>query len=335
MRRTQITIFLFGLAVAAGLFLTRCDARAQEKVSAPVSYAGMSDASGAVALNTNLFAVADDETNPIRIYHRDHPGPPVRVLDFSAFLGLDPRKPELDLEAAARVGDRIFWMASHGRNRRAKDRPNRRDFFATDIKSSDLGVDLVPVGRSYRDLLTDLIHEPRLARFGLAADAKKAPKDEEALNIEGLSATPGRALWIGFRNPIPHGRALIVPLRNPDAVVERGVPAEFGEPLLLDLGGLGIRDMAFWQDTYIIIAGPYDGSAHFRLYRWRGGTAPPRLIKHASFKGLTPEAIVIYPDKGLTQFQILSDDGTREVRGVPNKDRPVDQRQFRSVWVTP
>ncbi len=55
------------------MFETIPGARAQDKakVSAPVEYSGMNDASGAVAVGTNCFAVADDETNPIRIYRRD------------------------------------------------------------------------------------------------------------------------------------------------------------------------------------------------------------------------------------------------------------------------
>jgi hypothetical protein len=321
--------------VILGLAGSGLATRSQEKVSAPVEFSGMSDASGAVALDNHLFVVADDETNPLRIYDRDHPGPPVRVVDLSRFLGLDPHKPEMDLEAATRVGDRIYWMASHGRNRRAQDRPNRRDFFATDVKTVAGRLELIPVGRSYRNLLDDLVGAPQLARFHLAADARKAPKAMNALNIEGLSGTPGQALLIGFRNPIPHGRALLVPLLNPNEVIEQSQPARFGDPILLDLDGLGIRDIAYWDGTYVIIAGPYDGHARFQLYRWVGGTARPKFIKHASFKGLTPEAIIVYPDKGLEEIQILSDDGTREINGIPFKNLPVIQRRFRSVWVTP
>src|SRR5436190_1450267 len=82
-----------------------------------------------------------------------------------------------------------------------------------------------------------------LNQFKLGDAAKKAPKEEGGLNIESLCAV-GETLYIGFRNPIPNGKALIVPLVNPSAVVDEGKPAQLGKPILIDLGGLGLRDMA-------------------------------------------------------------------------------------------
>ena len=47
-----------------------------------------------------------------------------------------------------------------------------------------------------------------------------------------------------------------------------------------------------------------------------------------------PEAIIIYPQTGLREVQILSDDGTRLIEGVPGKLVPDRRRQaFRSFWV--
>src|SRR6185436_16331903 len=105
---------------------------------------------------------------------------------------------------------------------------------------------LAPVGRPYQNLLLDLVREPSLKRFKLGKASALAPKSAGALNIEALCSTPGQHLLIGFRNPIPERRALIVPLLNPNELIE-GKRARFGEPILLDLGGLGIRDLGYWE----------------------------------------------------------------------------------------
>ena len=151
----------------------------------------------------------------------------------------------------------------------------------------------------------------------------------DAFNIEGLSATGDGRLLIGFRNPIPGGRALLVPLLNPDETMS-GKRAKLGAPLLLDLGGLGVRDIAFWQGEYIIIGGPIAGGGPFRLFRWSGGNTQPNALENVHLDKLHPEAIVIYPDKGLNEIQLLSDDSSDESNAVPGS-----KKTFRSIWVKP
>ena len=80
---------------------------------------------------------------------------------------------------------------------------------------------------------------------------------------------------IGFRNPIPNGKALLVPLENPHAVIARNEKPKLGKPILLDLGGLGMRSIEYSdaKKTYFIIAGPYDNNDGFQLYQWSGKPA--------------------------------------------------------------
>ena len=144
---------------------------------------------------------------------------------------------------------------------------------------------------------------------------------------------PDGGLLIGFRNPIPKAGALLVPLLNPDAVIA-GAHAQFGKPIQLDLGGLGIRDMAFWQGEFIIIAGRYDAGGTSKIFRWAGGNSVPKPMKQVSLKGLNPEAILIYPDRGLREFQLLSDDST-EQKKISNDASATRSGRFRSVWITP
>jgi hypothetical protein len=93
--------------------------------------------------------------------------------------------------------------------------------------------------------------------------------------------------------------------------------------------------MICWEGMYFIIAGSYFEGGKFALYQWAGGAAKPQLLPGLEFKGLNPEAILIYPDKGLREFQLLSDDGVCEIDHMPCKELPEKQRQFRAVWIKP
>ena len=309
---------------------------AEGRFTAPVEYSGMCDASGAVAVTTNLFLVASDEDNTLRLYRADRPGPPVQSFDLDGFLELHGKSREADLEGAALIGRRAFWIGSHGRNKDGKDRPNRQRLIATDLQvTADGKVAVQTVGRPYKDLLRDLAADGRFAEFHLSEAARIAPKESGALNIEGLSATPEGHLLIGFRNPIPDGQALLVPLVNPDEVIA-GRAGKFGAPIRLNLGGVGIRDIAWHPGGYRIIAGSYHGSGKFQIYRWAGPGAAVETVPAPSLKGLTPEGIVIYPQRGWAEIQILSDDGTRMVDGAACKDCPDEKKKtFRSFWLSP
>jgi hypothetical protein len=301
-------------------------------VSTQTWFYGMCDASAAVALDNQMFAVANDEDNSIRVYRAKGGGQPVRSFNLSLFLGVENKRPETDLEGAAWLGDRIFWITSHGRNHLGKYRRNRHYFFATSWNQTEMRLE--PVGKPYQDLLLDLVREPRLKPFRLGRASSLAPKSPGALNIEALCSTPDQHLLIGFRNPIPQGRALIVPLLNPNNLLS-GSRAQFGDPVLLDLGGLGIRDLGYWQGRYIIVAGSYDAQGKSRLFQWAGGKATPQPIPQTELKDFNAEAVIVYPDKRWP-FQLLSDDGTSVIDGVCCKQLPNPvQRRFRSVWITP
>ncbi len=322
-------------ALFAGLPWILAGASAGENpVSPPTAYHGMCDASAGVAIGEELFAVANDEDNAIRVYRVGRGEGPIDSFDFSTFLKVDPKWPETDLEGAAWLEDRIFWIGSHGRNRDGKFRASRDRFFATRVEKTAQGARLVPAGKPYGRLLDDLIADRQLKSFRLSAASKLPPKDPGALNIEGLCATPDKHLLVGFRNPIPHGRALLVPLLNPNDVVS-GTRAKFGAPILLNLGGKGIRDIGFWHGKYLIVAGSYDAQGVSEVYLWKGGSAEPQRMPGIDLHGFNPEAVIVHPKNRLS-FQLLSDDGTMMVDGTPCKRLPdPKQRSFRSVWVTP
>ena len=296
-------------------------------------YFGMCDASAGVALDATHFVVANDEDNPIRIYRADQGGLPLQTFDFSRTLRADPYKPEMDLEGACWLGDRIFWISSHGRNKDGEVRPSRQILFATSCMKTATGFDMKVTGRPYRMLLADLAADPRLRSFHLEEASRLAPKMPGALNIEGLCATPDHKLLIGFRNPLPQSQALLIPLDNPEQMIA-GQRAKFGEPILLPLDGLGVRDIAFWKDQYLIIGGAIDGQFKSALFLWDGNKgSQPKRVDWLNLDHFNPEALIVYEGRD-TAFQVLSDDGTRRIGTESCKHlHDPKQRRFRSVWV--
>ena len=313
------------------------DAFAQMR-SEPTEHFGICDASAGAPVGLNLFVVANDEDNQLRLYRRDVAGGPVSSIDLNSFLAPDPSSPETDIEGAARVGDRVYWITSHGANARGKRRASRHRFFATDVSVAGERVTIAPVGAPYTRLLKDLAAAPALERYDLTKAAKISAEKPGGLNIEGLGATPQGSLLIGFRNPVPKGKALIVPLENPNELLQ-GKAAKLGPPILLSLGGRGVRAIAYFADRgrYLIVAGPHDDRGAFGLYEWSGlASDEPRLLEHISFSGLQPEALVVYPDER-ERVQIFSDDGAKPVDGKSCKDDGVkpESRSFRSAWIRP
>lgn len=302
-------------------------------VSAITKYTGSADASGAVALGTNYFVVGDDEDDTLRVYQRHGGGATVASEDLKDWKHLyvkGEKKRELDLEAAAQLGDQVFWLGSHGNNKNGKNAPNRRVLFATTIKEINGEIRIKLAGRPYRNLVEDFANDLRLRKFklGEAAAAGRAPKDPGGFNLEGICATPDGHLLIGFRNPIPQGRALLVPLLNPEAII-RGEQAQLGDPIQLDLQGRGVRDLILVGNEYFIIAGDYRGAGSVKalasqLYRWDGKSTSPQFL--VGLPQMNPEALIAYPDTGSKELQVLSDDGQKP-------SLPSDRRTFRSLKI--
>ena len=317
--RALIPLLVAGFALLAWM-------SSQAAPNAPVlEFNGQCDASAAVALDDDRFLVADDEDNVLRVYRISAPGLPITEYDLSDFLRIEKKNGEADIEGACRVGQRLYFISSHGRNKKGKDSPDRKRFFAVDFKLTGDDVEFKPAGDPYQFLLSDMAVAPQLRRFQLAEASKDAPKQEGALNIEGLCTMPDGTLMIGFRNPIPDGKTLMVPLKNADAVIA-GRDAQFGDPILLDLGGLGVRSLGWWRDRLLIVAGHYDSGGVSKLFTWKPGEEP-KHISGVRLKGLNPEGLTF--DKS-DSFSFVSDDGTEQRAGKLCKDLkdPID-KEFR------
>ncbi len=176
------------------------------------------------------------------------------------------------------------------------------------------------VGKPFKGLQKALFDDDRLKSFKLDEAAGKKPEEPGGLNIESLCAD-GESLLIGFRNPVPDGKALLVPLKNPAAVIDSGASPMLGDPIRLDLRGLGIRDMARWREEFIIVAGDFrdrkaEGAQPSRLFRWSGKSADAPASLDGDLGDLNPEGAVVYGEGAEARLQLLSDDGGETLRSA-------------------
>lgn len=310
-------------------------ARSSVPTSPAVIFEGACDASGAVPIDAHRFAVADDEDNVLRIYDADRGGAPLHAVDVSPDLRAPHKKkkkksgPEADLEAATRLGDTALWLSSHARNKKGKEKEARLRYFGTSIPRVGEPVHLR--GAAYSGLLADLLASPELAGMRLHEAAARPPQAEGGLNIEGMTAMPDGRVLLGFRNPTPGARAILVALENPLDPLE-GEPARFGSPVRLDLGGMGVRGLSYWRGSYLIVAGHRDDGGRPRLYAWRGPGALAHELAQTVPAHFNPEAFFTPEDRD--ELMLLSDDGSREIDGVRCKDlEDSAQKRFRGAWL--
>ena len=297
-------------------------AMAQESGEAEVIFRGMANASAAVAIGTNQVLVADDDDNQLRLYNVIG-GDPVRVFDWSGALRTYGRQREADLEAAARVGDRIYWLGSHSLANDGAVRLNRRRFFATDLTNDAQGVTLREAGTPCATLLNALLRSPQARTLGLVDAAGRAP-DDGGINFEGLARRADGGLWIGVRSPLVKEDAILLPFLNPDDVLLAGAVPRFGEAVLLDLDGRGVRDLAFAGNTLYLIAGGAGEGRKSRLYRWKADEKKPKRID-ISLDDFNAEAIAVFGRGASRRLLLLADEG-----GASRADGT-----FRGRWITP
>lgn len=291
---------------------------------AQTRYDGLCDASAAISLDARHFVVADDEHNALSVYRR---GDAKRVgqVELDKFLGT---KKEADIEGATQRGDRIYWITSHARNSSGEVREDRHRFFATDVR----GNTVEPVGKPYTALLADLLAAPSLSVLKLPEAAQRAAEADGGFNIEGLATAAEGGLLIGLRNPIPQGKAILIPLLNPADLIDGKGPARFGSAIRLDLGGRGVRSIERVGNSYLIAAGPPADEGSFALFRWSGkpGDAPTPV--KAALGTLRPEALFAWPDGQVT---LLSDDGGVMVGKKACKEADKAKRSFRALDLKP
>jgi hypothetical protein len=299
-------------------------------------YSTAANASAAVDVGNGYAVVADDESDVLRLYDTEASGAPTKTFDFTSQLPFGTA--EVDLEAASRSGDVIYWEGSMSTSSSGDIDPSRSTLFATRVSGTGANTTLTYLG-SYTGLLNDLIAWDQnngsgegANALGLAASAAAGTDGHsaDALNVEGMEfASPtSSTAYLAFRAPLEpttdRHLAMLIPVTNFAQLPTSGNPgtvsAKFGAPIFFDLGGLGVRDIKENADgQYLIIAGTADDSnSGFVLYSWDGnpahapqktGDALPQLPTASNLGAW--ETIVSVPDPLVAgaPVKLLQDDG--------------------------
>ncbi|NAZ83392.1 DUF3616 domain-containing protein [Kineococcus sp. R8] len=247
-----------------------------------------------------------------------------------------PGDEEADVEGLARQGPWLWAIGSHSLKRkkvRPGDSPakarkrlgkvvreaNRYVLVrmpvdpATGLPVRELELDgetlTAAVLGAHDDALTDhLADEPLLAPFG------RIPSKDNGIDVEGVAvhSTGGvDRLYVGFRGPVLRGWAVVVevrPVTHPDdphrLQLGRFDGGERHRLHLLDLRGLGVRDLCPDGDDLLVLAGPSMGlSGPVRVHRWTGA-------------GVTDAAEVVGADELPVVLELRHGDGEDHAEGI-------------------
>ncbi len=259
----------------------------------------------AVRVEGEHLWLAGDETATVERLVLDSAVTPTRGDDQHSFALADlvelpgAADDEADIEGLARSGGDLWVIGSHSLVRKrakphhpsdkalrrlAKVRrdPNRFVLARLAVQpGADGRPELVRVARDGRrsavagapgaeNLCDLLVDDPHLAPF-LAI-----PSKDNGLDVEGI-AVHGESLYVGLRGPALRGWAVVLEVLPCD---DPGTPGRlvFGpfpdgtryRKHLLDLGGLGVRDLCPDGADLLVLAGPSMAlSGPVRVHRWR------------------------------------------------------------------
>lgn len=314
-------------------------------------HTGMSDASDAIELDNQFYLSADDEINVVNVYSRTNSGLPLVSYNFGSFLNLpDPSKPEVDTEAGARSPkhtDKVYWIGSMSNGKAPFDnKPNRDRLVATSISGTGANTSISFAG--YAAIKSSLLSwgDTHGYNFSASAQAGVDSKSVSGFATEGMIFGPdSTTLWIGLRAPLVptanRTKAVIAPLLNFETWFNGGNQTgnpTYGNPIELNLGGRGIRDIIRLKNgSYIIVAGNSSGDpVTSAIYKWSGNTNEiPVLVNTAGNNILNMEGVmeVQDPNPSNTKLQIISDGGDAVLYndGAAAKDQGnLNLRKFRS-----
>ena len=240
---------------------------------------------------------------------------------------------EADVEALDVAHGRLWVCGSHSLTRRTRDktdatvdpkireRPSRRLLGSVEL-SKDGGGFIAP-GKalpydgagSLRAMLGSLAH---IAPF------MDLPSKENGLDIEGLVSFR-RKIYIGMRGPVVDNIALVaaIGMTRDFGVDETGIFLH-----LVDLGGLGVRDMTRWDGGILILAGPVNGAdGPFRLLQWTprrtSKIQKPEKVQDLQLGADHPEGICALNRAGADGLIVLYD---------TKSDKRLSGTRYRAEW---
>jgi len=209
-----------------------------------------------------------------------------------------------DLEAIAADGKHVYAITSHSLSKSNKSKSAREKFMM--FEYADGTIEKFHI---YANLKQDLINAfPDIFKKGMFF--------RTSLNIEGL-AIDAKGVLIGFRSPTVGSKALLIGLKNPKKVLSMQEEPQFSKPILLNLNGLGIRDITYDKERkgyWIIAGGSNNREQKFELWFWDKAHNKLSAIKNQPDIGYGEGITIVKMLGGKPALFIVEDNGKK-----PNK----------------
>lgn len=213
-----------------------------------------------------------------------------------------------DIEGASGGADGTFFMiTSHSLNKKNQRSDKREQFVQLRLED----------GQSARLLGNRGIREAIIAEL-LKIDTGFADRENE-INIEGICLSKTGAMLIGLRTPLYKGRAIVLSLLNPYEIVSDHFSAKFlDKPLLLDLGGAGVRAMAYSDsaDEYFFVSEVETKKKKMRPRLWSWDGKKGHAVVRMDFPGLKQmrniEGVTFFNADGKNMTLFVCDDGNKK-----------------------
>ena len=289
--------------------------------------------SGATRYRDSLFLAADERCGIDRLSLEGGIWADHHCFQLSSLLDLADPDDEADLEGLA-VDDGWLWIVGNHARTRPKLGKKNEDCIDLD-ELADLNdtrprclLARIPLKQQGRQWLP--IHQDGKRRSGLVRQTKRGnalskqlrkdpllapftriPAKEGGIDVEGV-AVLGSRVALGLRGPVIRTHAVLLEM---EIVGKKSGSLELVGPIakrLLDLEGLGIRDLKRCGDDLLILAGPTVGlSGPCAIYRWVGWAQDPvqheqrvrlhrpeHLIDLPFGRGVDhPEGLALWPSK--------------------------------------
>jgi hypothetical protein len=248
-----------------------------------------------LVITDRFMALATDEGTALQILPKRNG---VYLAEPSGKLTLTKSSDELDLEGLAWRKPYLYAIGSHSKKRKKikpsasnkknlkrltpiHDEPSRNVLFQ--IRLND---DLQATSVRKHSLM------PLIQKNKMLAPFTALPSKENGIDIEGLAVTK-QHLYVGFRGPVFRGNlAAVLKLDLAERTFELTDP----KLRLVNLNGLGIRDMMADDTQLYLLSGPVNEVPNrYQVHAWNGKphfSAWPPLLTLENPKG-KPEGLVV------------------------------------------
>lgn len=260
----------------------------KEKKESPGEFRKATDISGIACEQTEGFPrnglVIDDEAQAAQLVTvRDgvlEAGPSVPLIS-DTYNGLPL---ELDGEGVGYENGFYYVIGSHGHPRK-KDPTLNASIDPLEITARiDACSKILQVSADASHSVTESTKlKPILLAMPSIRDSVDQPLDVKGLTIEGLAITDARA-FVGLRSPVGKDGAYVVSVSVNELFGPSTGTSQLHE---LDLGGRGIRDIAWDGAQFILLAGPsFNEGLSFQIFTWDGVNSVGLLAELPPYSGI-------------------------------------------------